>query len=1045
MPNDNSPLRPTENVVAAFAAILDALAEHRVTVTALPFVRAVRPGYRDEGDGSVNPALIVAVDPGQQVDAQGIAAMTGVPVGVIEATPDEQLRDGPDRSAMSDFEVLLRGSAVTFRPPRRGSYEPPANASLATIDDQMDVEISASPDVGWTVLRDFLQRGAKKSVTVGIYQFTAPHIYKELRKVMLAAPKASLAICRQPTSEAIRANGNKADDLEGDVIIERLHRTLGPRFDFVRASTGAGAAFTSSYHIKVAVIDEKRLWLSSGNWQSSNQSPFDPIEEPESLPAGYDAGYNREYHAVVEHAELAQVFEKYLDYDRELPGVDTFSTLPDGPDLILPPGVEGVVFAPAERFLPLRLQDEHIRVTPVLTPDNYPDVVADMLETATETIDLQNQYINPNADGNLPEFDRLLKTLLDRAAAGVRIRLLLRDYYKPEQRDMLVAVGFDPSWFRVMKNCHAKLIVVDRKRALVGSHNWSNEGVATNRDASLLFEHDRIAQYLADIFEHDWTKRARRMKAGPQPRVVRPGDTFTQPAVPWSSVYDERPRQPTPLTRAASTSPTSTPGAVSRPGAVSFAPTAAAPLITPSGVHGGTGRLLFKPIEADQLAARIVKAGPPVSPEERELRKARVGESFDLPIGTDPGDIRTAGWAVLWGTNTPASVREALEPLISHRRSQMHERFFREVEVREGETVRAFLTRHKVDFGTQLPARLPYYLCIVAAPDDVSFDFQYGLDLEYAVGRVWFDQSDGSPRVDAFESYAKAIVALENGTTPPRNRSIGYWAPRHAGDPATEASTTYLVTPLVDGFPDLDPVAKRVQAGYDKRIAADATRDALRTWLTDPVSGPGVVFTAGHGMGFDATDPRQRTLQGALLSQDFTGFGSIKREHYFAGEDLDSTSRVDGVAAFLFACFGAGTPRINSYPDDRGQGSEVAPTSFVARLPQTLLERGALGVIGHVDIAWGFSFRSSTIAGPQILPFENVIGGILSGERLGHALRSMNNRAMRLGADLTEMLMPGAAGAPNDGLLVSNWIERNDARAYLLLGDPAAKPDFKAR
>jgi len=109
MPNDNSPLRPTENVVAAFAAILDALAEHRVTVTALPFVRAVRPGYRDEGDGSVNPALIVAVDPGQQVDAQGIAAMTGVPVGVIEATPDEQLRDGPDRSAMSDFEVLLRG------------------------------------------------------------------------------------------------------------------------------------------------------------------------------------------------------------------------------------------------------------------------------------------------------------------------------------------------------------------------------------------------------------------------------------------------------------------------------------------------------------------------------------------------------------------------------------------------------------------------------------------------------------------------------------------------------------------------------------------------------------------------------------------------------------------------------------------------------------------------------------------------------------------------------------------------------------------------
>jgi len=33
----------------------------------------------------------------------------------------------------------------------------------------------------------------------------------------------------------------------------------------------------SSYHIKVAVRDDEAAWLSSGNWQSSNQPPADPL------------------------------------------------------------------------------------------------------------------------------------------------------------------------------------------------------------------------------------------------------------------------------------------------------------------------------------------------------------------------------------------------------------------------------------------------------------------------------------------------------------------------------------------------------------------------------------------------------------------------------------------------------------------------------------------------------------------------------------------------------------------------------------------------
>ena len=50
---------------------------------------------------------------------------------------------------------------------------------------------------------------------------------------------------------------------------------------------------------------------------------------------------------------------------------------------------------------------------------------------------------------------------------------------------------------RFQPACHNKTIIVDGKVVMFGSHNWSNEGVMTNRDASLIFYDEEIAAYLA--------------------------------------------------------------------------------------------------------------------------------------------------------------------------------------------------------------------------------------------------------------------------------------------------------------------------------------------------------------------------------------------------------------------------------------------------------------------------------------------------------------------------------------------------------------------
>ena len=73
--------------------------------------------------------------------------------------------------------------------------------------------------------------------------------------------------------------------------------------------------FATSYHTKVAVADGKRFWLSSGNWQNSNQPDIDPIAKPSDIPEMKKR--NREWHVVIDHPGLAKLFREFIEHDRK--------------------------------------------------------------------------------------------------------------------------------------------------------------------------------------------------------------------------------------------------------------------------------------------------------------------------------------------------------------------------------------------------------------------------------------------------------------------------------------------------------------------------------------------------------------------------------------------------------------------------------------------------------------------------------------------------------------------------------------------------------
>jgi len=200
-------------------------------------------------------------------------------------------------------------------------------------------------------------------------------------------------------------------------------------------------------------------------------------------------------------------------------------------------------------------------------------------------------------------------------------------------------------------------------------------------------------------------------------------------------------------------------------------------------------------------------------------------------------------------------------------------------------------------------------------------------------------------------------------------------------------------------------------------------------------------------MGFPPDDPRQMPHQGALLCQDWPGprrhRGEIPHDHYFAADDVGEGARLLGTIAFHFACYGAGTPRLDDFPGNSLRIADVvAPRPFVSRLPRRLLGHprgGVLAVIGHVERAWGYSIRPAGL-GNRLLPFRNLLGRVLRGDPVGLATKDFSDRyaasTMRI-LNLTTGTNPGPK--PREAEMKALWVERNDAQNYVLLGDPAVR------
>ena len=476
--------------------------------------------------------------------------------------------------------------------------------------------------------------------------------------------------------------------------------------------------------------------------------------------------------------------------------------------------------------------------------------------------------------------------------------------------------------------------------------------------------------------------------------------------------------------------------------------TSAANLPYPLMVNAATGKAGV-PLPLENLAA-LTSDLPGAG--QRIANSTHLGTDYSVD---DPNDLTQTGWGILFASDADPAIQAQLQPLLELRKKQVQDPslfkvFSGNTGVLPGQTAASWAQQRGVSLTALVDPfqGVPFYLLIVGSPERISFEFQALLKMQWAVGRLCFDD------VADYGRYAQAVVQYENKSIAPvQRKNAAIWVPRNYGDLAT----AMLCGVITDDF--LAPAHRlgaRRQFTLDAFTSDKASKAQLIEILRGNIPGgpPAVIFTGSHGCDYTGADPAtQRRLQGSLVTQEWVPNTPASSTNQFTADDIPSDAKLLGTVGFLFACYSGACPaenNYNSYPD--GTPIQIAPAPMMARLPQALLSRGMLAVIAHIDLAFPYAFQDVN-GTPQVQAVRTPLEMLMGAKRTGLAADSLSvmwsarsaQLALAAASNPSPPASPGAtpsstAPAPfSASVLAQMTIARDDARNYIVLGDPATQ------
>lgn len=434
------------------------------------------------------------------------------------------------------------------------------------------------------------------------------------------------------------------------------------------------------------------------------------------------------------------------------------------------------------------------------------------------------------------------------------------------------------------------------------------------------------------------------------------------------------------------------------------------------------------------------------------LPAPQVGDRPDilLDVGKDPQSLPYQRWGIVAPKgDRGARLLDLIRPLIERRARQQEDK---EVRIERVDPVLSMdeamdWKRRNWNLTSSDARSLPRYQLILGDLHEVPLSVQQALALDGFTGRLAFDADED------YRAYAEKVLRWEDDPAPTeQGDAILFTA--DDGSASTVTGHELLVKP------NLAKLQRAQTLGHLKAasVLEGGGRGTDAGRLLDMVQHshrPTVLFSLSHGDGAPVggwpAGEQAKALQGAMR------FGPGRR---LAAEDLPDKPFLPGGIWFMFACYGAGTPEqcaytpwlqhIFSAPEAQwhvARLQEALPKPgerpFVAALPKRLLaaEHGPLAFLGHVDLAWSYSFEELDQGGfSRAGRFLGALRSLIEGERVGVALHEL----LRGGQDLSEHLAylrekQGAADATQAETIAHIALAKEDLRSYILLGDPAAR------
>lgn len=448
----------------------------------------------------------------------------------------------------------------------------------------------------------------------------------------------------------------------------------------------------------------------------------------------------------------------------------------------------------------------------------------------------------------------------------------------------------------------------------------------------------------------------------------------------------------------------------------------------------GRGPVLRRKISEEALQ------GAPTAPP-REVPK----ELWN--VNSNPNDLREQRWGVVAPMGPKGDRLLALiEPL---RRARQEAQGAPVLEYRlppkaTGEVDGAWAMRWKQEVFRHektSEANRPRYLLLLGDLDQLPLEVQQVLSTDAFVGRLAFSSDAG------YAAYVDKVLRWEGMPVREQRARMLFYTSRDGTD-ATSNSYRALIAPSVSACQQGQSLGEFPPADI-RELGSEqpALLDQLLAQVSEP--GPGVLFSLSHGAAGSNEDRRER--QGALLLPG----GSV-----LMGRDVASRPFLPGGVWFFFACFSAGTPARSSYVHwlrqlhtrDPEAAQSIASVllpegerPFIAALPQAVLANpdGPLAVMGHVDLAWSYSFKDHGRPTPS--RFLGVLKTLAEGGRAGVALSALQRFMNEASSELallqkrTQVQTYGASPPVDPMKWAELWMVHQDLSNYILLGDPAVR------